>query len=65
MASLFKFKVGQVVFDLTNRVYIRISAKHREDGQTFYTLAFQGDEDYDYLEEDELRRLTVREQGKV
>ena len=63
MASLFKFAVKQVVFDLTNQVYVRISAKHREDGQNFYIVEFQGDEDYDFLAEDELRRLTVREQG--
>lgn len=62
MKKSFKFRVGQVV-NLNTDFYVRISAKHKEYGENFYTVAFDGDKNYDFVSESDLRKLSVREKG--
>lgn len=66
MTKPFKFKVGQVVFNKENNVFVLITKKYRDDeGTRFYTLAWQEDLDYDEATEDQLRSLKKKEIGNL
>jgi hypothetical protein len=57
----YKFHVGQVVYDKTERVYTQVTAHYQDEGGNWYTIAWSGDPNYDEISEDDLRALTARE----
>ena len=60
----FKFKVGQVVFKEDVEEYLLITGKHHDsDDGNMYDLNWQGDPNYDYAHESELRKLRKKEKG--
>lgn len=57
-----KFCVGQVVYEDGGH-YVRITHVTRENGQIFYTTEFEGDNDYDYIAQEDMRALRKKERG--
>jgi hypothetical protein len=58
-----KFHVGQVVEHLESGQYVRISARHKQDGEWRFSVYWDGDPDYDYCEAQDFRPLTKKEKG--